>query len=112
MGFKQRERKRLKKAAMESNTRTIRRRPKESTNWWLTVVREHTCCARCSGQLRAGREMVYRHTPRESLCLSCAEKFNVKFRPSLRWERDAAKKLAKKKTNRGIAKGDEEMRAA
>jgi hypothetical protein len=32
--------------------------------------------------------MVYRHTPGESLCLSCAEDDpGVKWRPSARWER-------------------------
>jgi len=39
-----------------------------SSAWWLTLVVRDTCCARCGGVLRVGREMVYRHTPREARC--------------------------------------------
>src|SRR4051812_14601632 len=34
------------------------------------LVRD-TCCGRCGGVLRVGREMVYRHTPRQALWTAC-----------------------------------------
>ncbi len=59
-----------------------------SDRYWLTIVKRNTCCARCAGLLRVRREMVYRHTPREALCVLCAERDpNVRFRPSVAWER-------------------------
>jgi hypothetical protein len=87
MGFKQRERKRRRKIAVAGAQRESRRTGSSTRKWWLTVVSRHTCCARCSGGLRAGRPMIYRRSPQESLCLSCAEGDpTVKYRPSTRWE--------------------------
>ena len=41
-----------------------------------------------AGNLREGREIVYRHVPREVLCTSCAgNDASVSYRPSLRWVR-------------------------
>jgi hypothetical protein len=88
VGYRQRERKRRKSAAVVGAQRESRRTGSSARKWWLTVVGETTtCCARCGGVLRSGREMVYRHTPREALCVSCAERDPlVKWRPSRRWE--------------------------
>ena len=83
MSYKQRERKRKKTAAMKVSQLEARRAGK-SSEWWLTPVRTTTCCARCSGILRAGREMVYRAEPREARCLACAE--GLHYRPSVKWE--------------------------
>ena len=86
MSFKQRERKRRKKAALSSSR--LGSRQSSSPKWWLTIVTRKTCCARCSGVLREGSEMVYRHAPREALCVLCAEGDpEVRYRPSMRWER-------------------------
>lgn len=42
----------------------------------------------CGGILNVGREMVYRHTPREALCLVCVERSpEIRARPSVAWER-------------------------
>ena len=85
MSFKQREQKRRRRAAVI----TARRKSGTSSGkWWRTIVKRDTCCARCSGILRIGREMVYRHSPREALCLSCADAApDVTARPSIAWER-------------------------
>jgi len=87
MGFKQRESKRKKRAAVAASQRTARESGSSARKWWLTLVTKDTCCARCAGVLRAGREMVYRHAPREALCLPCAEADGLCYRPSVRWER-------------------------
>lgn len=41
--------------------------------YWLTLVTETCCCNVHGGILREGQECVYRHTPREILCIRCAE---------------------------------------
>ncbi len=86
MSFKTRERKRRKKAAMQSAQTTSRATGSSSNKWWLTPVKTDTCCARCRGILRIGRAMVYRHTPREALCQSCADNLGIYYRPSRAWE--------------------------
>lgn len=100
MGYQQRERKRKKKVAIARAQRESRRTGSSARKWWLTVVSKHTCCARCGGVLREGRQMVYRHTPGESLCLACAEDDPaVKWRPAARWERSRRRE----RRHRGIA---------
>lgn len=86
MGFKQRERKRRRKAAMTAAQERARTSG-PSAGWWLTVVQSTTCCARCGGVLRTGAAMVYRASPREASCMSCAESRGLSWRPSVRWER-------------------------
>jgi hypothetical protein len=90
MSFGQRERKRKKHAASLAAQALSRRNPNRSpdsaskSKWWLTIVNTTTCCAVCGGVLRQGREMVYRHTPREARCTNCAE--GLSYRPSTKWE--------------------------
>lgn len=92
MSFKQRERKRRRKIAVAGAQRESRRTGSSTKKWWLTVVSRSTCCARCGGVLREGREMVYRRQPGESLCLPCAERDPaVKWRPAARWEERRAR---------------------
>jgi len=38
-------------------------------------------------EARQGKEIDYRHVPREVLCVACAEGASPYHRPSLRWER-------------------------
>jgi hypothetical protein len=71
MGFRQRE-KRRKAAAAKDRAQTLARNGGSAApKWWLTIVKLDTCCADCAAMLRAGREMVYRHEPREALCHRC-----------------------------------------
>jgi hypothetical protein len=84
VGFEQREKKRRARAARAAAQSRARASGSSSSRWWLTIVTSTTCCARCTGVLRPGREMVYRHRPLEARCLSCAE--GLSFRPSTRWE--------------------------
>jgi zona occludens toxin (predicted ATPase) len=88
VGFKQRERKRCEKAAMATDQARSRASGSSSSAWWLTIVLTTTCCANCAGILRARREMVYRHAPREALCVACADRRGLKYRPSVKWERE------------------------
>ena len=82
MSYKSRQKKRAIHASKHQH------REKIAGRWYLTVVKRKTCCAKCAGILSVGGEMVYRHTPREALCKSCAELDpNVRPRPSATWER-------------------------
>lgn len=92
MGYKQRERKRRQRAAKEARRVASRASGSSASKWWLTIAVQDGCCARCGGMLRVGREVVYRHVPRETLCTSCAESAGVEARPSLRWERERARR--------------------
>jgi hypothetical protein len=81
MSFKSREKKRARKLAM-ANARG------RADRHYLTPVSRHACCNRCGASLRAGRDdCVYRHTPREILCLGCATAEKVDYRLSRKWER-------------------------
>lgn len=95
MGFRQRERKRERKrqerkreAASGSAQRQSRRSGSSAEKWWLTPLRSKQCCARCALVIREGGDAVYRHTPREVLCVPCAEQREDSkgYRPSMRWE--------------------------
>jgi len=87
MGYRQRERRRrMKRAAAGKAQRQSRETASAAHRHWLTLVTQKSCCNRCAGILRVGRECVYRHTPREILCLRCAETQHLSFRPSLAWE--------------------------
>lgn len=90
MGFRQRQRRRKRRAAQQGAAALSRRTGSSAAKWWLTIVSTKTCCARCGLILTVGAEMVYRHTPREALCLTCAEadqSVKSAYRPSLKWER-------------------------
>lgn len=85
MSFRSREKKRAIGASQFKNRELMAGR------WYLTIVTRKTCCARCGGILEIGREMVYRHTPREALCRLCVEMDPViKPRPSTSWEKHRA----------------------
>ena len=97
MSFKQREKKRKKNAAMTSAQATARATGSSAGKWWLTIAVTTTCCARCAGVLRKGREMVYRARPLEALCKDCAERdTSITPRPSARWERDRLTRKGRK----------------
>jgi hypothetical protein len=88
VSFKQRERKRKRRAAqLEARDVSRRAAPRRSADaaarHWLTVVKEPCSCNACGGALRPGREFVYRHTPRQILCLGCADEQGVRTRRSL-----------------------------
>jgi hypothetical protein len=87
MGFKQRERRRKRRAAQAAAQRQSRRDSSAAARHWLTLVTETTCCATCGLVLRKGGAIVYRHRPREALCVPCADRAGVSYRPSLRWEK-------------------------
>lgn len=99
MGFKQRERKRRQRKARilaKNVAKASHKMGGNSGRWWLTPVEQTTCCARHGGVLRPGKDMVYRHTPREALCLACADREGIAYRPSRRWE-DAHRRPVKRR---------------
>lgn len=88
MGWKRREAKRKKSAAVVRAQQASRMSGSSSGKWWLTIVRRTTCCANpdCHGILRAGGEMVFRKVPQEALCVPCAARVGISYRPSAAWE--------------------------
>jgi hypothetical protein len=89
MSFRQQESRRKKKAAQLAAQNQSRWSGTSAGKWWLTLVRVNTCCAKCGRSLRVGMEMVYRASPREALCMECAESHPSarSWRPSLSWEK-------------------------
>jgi hypothetical protein len=86
----------MKKAAIARAQQRARRSGSASEHWWLTVVRKTTCCARCARILREGRdEMVFRKLPLEALCVLCADREQMRYRPSARWEQSRKVKVRK-----------------
>ena len=85
MSFKSRERKRRERIAQTSGSRE--QRSKYADRHYLTIVNRPASCNRCGGSLRHGAECVYCHTPKQILCVSCADRLGIHYRPSLRWER-------------------------
>ena len=89
MSYKSREKKRRRKLA-------IPKAEGKADRHYLTIVSRPVCCNRCGGSLREGVECVYRHTPREILCLRCADLEQIYYRPSMRWERSQRRRKLKR----------------
>ena len=90
MSFKSREKKRRMKVA-DAQRRTVidnhRRSDETRARHFLTPVQRSCCCNRCGISLRVGRDdCVYRHTPREILCIDCANVEQIPYRSSSKWE--------------------------
>ena len=97
MSFKSREKKRRRKLAIANSRREHGETMK--ARHYLTIVSRSACCNDCGGTLRTGGECVFRFEPKEILCIVCADLRNLKYRPSLRWEkaaRERAKGLARR----------------
>jgi hypothetical protein len=88
VSFKVKEAKRQKRAAGRKRKAAIARNVarRSEGSYFLTLVRRTTCCARCAGRLTKGREMIFRKTPQESLCIPCADRGGISYRPSTSWE--------------------------
>lgn len=87
MSFKSREKKRIRKAAI-GNVRSKHGETMKSRHY-LTKVQRDCCCNTCGRALRKKNndDLVYRHEPREVLCLSCAAEGGVNYRTSQRWDK-------------------------
>ncbi len=85
MSFKSREKKRRARLAQASSQRE--QRSKYAGRHYLTIVLRAACCNKCGGSLREDAECVYRHTPKQILCVTCADLERISYRPSLRWEK-------------------------
>jgi hypothetical protein len=95
MSFKSREKKRRRRIAVAR----VRAKNRETMaeRHYLTVVSRHCCCNSCGGSLRAGRDdCVYRHTPREILCLRCATDQQIRYRTSRKWDQRKVRELQRK----------------
>jgi hypothetical protein len=107
VSFKQREARRKKRAALARDRvespgkarhlHTVPGKPTAAERWWLTLVTKKTCCANpaCRGILREGREMAFRKVPQEALCVACADRAGISYRPSARWEQSRNVKVRK-----------------
>jgi hypothetical protein len=111
MGYRSREKKRRRKAAIASTKRQYS--TGMDTRYYLTLVKHPCRCKSCGGKLGPGADMVYRHTGPVTLCVPCADRDPlVEYRPSLRWEQRKgadlerrARKAAKKPVSETPAVG-------
>ncbi|KAA0275383.1 MAG: hypothetical protein EDQ89_00175 [Acidobacteria bacterium] len=87
MSYRSREKKRKRKAAV-GNVRAKHGDVMRSRHY-LTMISRNCCCNACGTALRRSRhdEAVYRHEPREILCLSCATERQIDYRTSRSWDR-------------------------
>lgn len=92
MSYKSREKKRRHKAAI-GNVRAKHGETMKARHY-LTIVTRSCCCNDCGKPLRQGAESVYRHTPREIVCTTCADLRSIDFRLSRSWERAKRKAAA------------------
>ena len=92
MGFRQRERRRKRRFAQRRDQAAAR--ASGSPAHWLTIASSKCCCNECGQIIKPGSEMVYRHTPREILCVPHADARKIYYRPSLKWEQQHRGKAA------------------
>jgi hypothetical protein len=85
MSYKSRERKRRARLAQTSGRQ--KQRAEYADRHYLTIVTRPACCNRCGGSLRRDAECVFRYRPKLILCVNCADREGIRYRPSLRWER-------------------------
>jgi hypothetical protein len=90
---KKREYRRAERAASVSQTAQRRDHP---DRWYLTIVRKENYCASCTGFLRKGADMVFRKKPTEMLCVSCADRRSIKYRPSRGWDQRERKRRGRR----------------
>ena len=100
MSFKTRERKRKQRAAVKRDQARARESGSAAQRWYLTIVTKPCSCnnVECGRHMRPGskndpRELVYRREPRAILCVDCAQKIGIRYRPSLRWEQSRRAKV-------------------
>ncbi len=111
MGYKSREKKRQAKVARAQ----VRREhgPAMSARYYLTLVQRDCRCSACGTRLRAGDGMVFRKDGPVMLCVLCADADPlIEYRPSLRWEREQAKRAERARNRAQRAKlpeGDERV---
>jgi RNase P subunit RPR2 len=106
VSFKSREKKRRAKIAVAQVKRqhgaTMR------TRYYLTKVKKDCRCRGCGAALRKGADLVYRHDGQVTLCVPCADRDPlVEYRTSLRWEREAQRKLEKRRGSQRIGEPGE-----
>jgi len=87
MSYESRQKKRRHKRIEAKGRR--RRSPESARRWFLTLAKKPGRFACCGAGFDRGAEIVYRHEPRETRCVRCAERLEDSkgFRPSIRWER-------------------------
>jgi hypothetical protein len=92
LSYKSREKKRRAKVATAKGQRE--QREHFADRHYLTIVKRPCCCndVNCARYLRAGAECVFRYEPREILCVECADRRGIYYRPSTRWEASRKKR--------------------
>jgi hypothetical protein len=113
MAFKHREAKRKKRAATRRDQREARASGSSAAKWWLTIVQKDLCCAnvRCRRVLRVGDEMVFRKCPQEALCVACADRAGIYYRPSVPWE-EARRRRRKQRRETSAIGGSSQIKPA
>jgi hypothetical protein len=90
MSYPSRQKKREEKVVVSQANGAIRehhRSEATQSRWFLTVAKRDSSCSQCGGSLRKKAECVFRFEPKTLLCVPCADGREIKYRPSVRWER-------------------------
>jgi hypothetical protein len=90
--FKSRQKKRAIKAAQRQQRASAEGRRRH----YRTFVKRKCACNRHGGILKVGDECVFRHTPREILCVRCADELGIDYRLSAKWEARSRAKQEKR----------------
>jgi hypothetical protein len=87
MSYESRQKKRRHKRMEQKAKRG--RSSETATRWYLTIAKRPGRFDCCRQTFARGDAIVYRHEPRETRCLRCAERLEDSkgYRPSIRWER-------------------------
>src|SRR5215207_7556952 len=91
MSYESRERKRVKRL-VKRQVKKAHRSAETQARHFLTIARRQAKCERCPRRALEGDEFVYRHEPKQVLCVDCANALGIKWRTSWRWEREHAKR--------------------
>ena len=91
MSHQTKERERREKVA-ERQVKRAHRSEETRSRHFLTIAKRTTKCERCPRRLLTGDEFIYRHDPRQVLCVDCATALGVKWWTSRRWEQARGKR--------------------
>jgi hypothetical protein len=113
MGWKHREAKRKKQAAARRAQQEARASGSSARKWWLTIVSKDVSSAnvQCRRVLRVGAEMVFRKLPQEALCITCADRAGIYYRPSVRWEQGYGKRRKQRRRTSPSGRSSKATRA-
>ena len=99
MSHQTKEWKRREKATRR-RVKQLHRSGETQANHYLTLAIRKAKCERCPRRLLRDDEFIYRHEPRQVLCVGCATALGIKWRTSWRWEQAQGKRRPRPRAER------------